>query len=575
MLDYSYKYPYYIEWYVSAEGTKINEIRTNIPFQVASSKIETGEVLDNLYKVQISGMTEIDLNAEIVDINSYKVDYNLGTVYFHSSQDANYLNLSFQAKGKIKISAKNVLIDGLSSYFNGKDNLEDALNQVGEDFSKASEQERSRNEDIRLANENQRIQNENVREANEDTRIANENDRINQFSEITANAVYDDSEIIIDTTSVTTLNNNIAKKTDISYVYSIWNPALSVNATQWKDLVFGTEYLSFFQNKTRISSSCKVVFSGDETTGGASLATPTLYALDKAFLRLCNYNGLSNISTINNSQSGKCTEHWNQTYVLADIATNPDLIILRWGLNDPKFDSSLNELASDGTNYNIRRTATDFYNSLDAGLAKLRNAKSYNTLSVILMAPNSSSDDLSFRNEAWHEAINDKIRTLARKYQCCFIDTYRLYEDSRHCSGNMASANNGYANPLDIMNINLVDNLFNIVFPKLFLKDFTSFNIWKAITLQNGWANYGNGFTSASYTKKDYNTIEVKGMISAGTITVGTIIGQLPYTFLYKEYKTIVDANGIAVLLIDTAGYIKIQKITTNTWVNIGFIISV
>ena len=50
---------------------------------------------------------------------------------------------------------------------------------------------------------------------------------------------------------------------------------------------------------------------------------------------------------------------------------------------------------------------------------------------------------------------------------------------------------------------------------------------WNALTLSNGWGNYGGGFTSASYAKQS-GFVRVRGVISGGTTTAGILLGNLP-----------------------------------------------
>lgn len=51
---------------------------------------------------------------------------------------------------------------------------------------------------------------------------------------------------------------------------------------------------------------------------------------------------------------------------------------------------------------------------------------------------------------------------------------------------------------------------------------------WTTATLLNSWANYGNATTPAQYRLVNPVTVEVIGVVVAGTVTSGTTIFTLP-----------------------------------------------
>jgi lysophospholipase L1-like esterase len=364
------------------------------------------------------------------------------------------------------------------------------------------------------------------------------------------------------------------KKADISYVYDSWAINGLNTFIQRQDLVFGREYLKPFLSKLGSGNNTNIVFSGDSTTAGYALEAPGLWSLDKAFKRLLGYDGFDNVTTINNGQSGMCTEHWNRTYVQNDLSANPDLLVLRWGINDPAYDNQLNHLADDGQNYSIRRNANDFYTSLDSGLSKIRAQRNVDSLTIVLMTPNSTSDDLSFRNEAWHESINSKIRYLARKYNCVFIDTFRLWQDSRNATSYMDVINQGHIHPLDMFNLWITDYIYQVCVPELFRKEYTNFHKWHNLSLENGWVNTGGEFDTAAYQKIDYNTVQLKGIIQGGTTTAFTEIATIPITYAptKSRFFNIMASSGYATIKIMNTGSIQIVRVTAGDWIDLSSI---
>lgn len=51
---------------------------------------------------------------------------------------------------------------------------------------------------------------------------------------------------------------------------------------------------------------------------------------------------------------------------------------------------------------------------------------------------------------------------------------------------------------------------------------------WLSLTFQNGWVNYGYEYQTAQYRLNNFGTVELRGRITAGTTTAGTVIATLP-----------------------------------------------
>lgn len=336
--------------------------------------------------------------------------------------------------------------------------------------------------------------------------------------------------------------------------------------TQLKQLVFGQEHLHPFHMKIG-NTSLKVVFSGDSTTANYGLAVPAEWGVDNAFKKMAKYKGFTNITTANNGQSGMSTEHWNRDFYQNDLNAAPDLLVLRWGINDPAYDNSLVHLP-DNFIKTGRRTAQDFKNSLYSGLQKIRSARPANDLSIVLMTPNSTSDDSSFRNEEWHEEINGIIRQAARDFQCCFIDTYRYLQDSRYQVTYMDVIGAGHIHPLDMMNLYITDLTFKTVFPDLFVMEYNAFGKSKTIPLSNDWTAYP-GLPGLNYYRENHFTTQLYGTLDNGTRTAGTVVGTSPVKPTHMQQLIAAGEQGLCRYYITTSGEIFISSVPEAGWISL------
>lgn len=214
--------------------------------------------------------------------------------------------------------------------------------------------------------------------------------------------------------------------------------------------VFGQEYLSAFHEAFLNSQdAATILMSGDSTTFGDGATTP--YRIWEVLQILATERG-PNITVTNAGHSGKHTGEWVSDYLTADLATNPNLYVVRWGINDPFYGRSIQ----------------DFTTSLRAGLAQCRASKTVAQMSILLMAPNSTSDTPNGRDEKWYEQVRKVLRQAARDYQCCYIDTYALWRDSRSAAG--VWMDNPYADgraihPENVMNAWIGSKIAEVLFP--------------------------------------------------------------------------------------------------------------
>lgn len=196
----------------------------------------------------------------------------------------------------------------------------------------------------------------------------------------------------------------------------------------------------------------RIVISGDSTTFGvgATYGTPATLLEDLAEAR-----GFTNVGIVNRGQSGKATFDWVNTYLAGDLAANPNLLILRWGANDPYFG----------------RTPEQFITDLRQGLTTIRASKSAAQLSVLLMTPTSMNDVEKGRTEVWSEQIGPAIRQAAQDFQCAFIDSYGFFQNSHDAAGVwMDKDTTFYApgraiHPYDVLYEHLCGTIADMIYP--------------------------------------------------------------------------------------------------------------
>lgn len=182
----------------------------------------------------------------------------------------------------------------------------------------------------------------------------------------------------------------------------------------WESLfAFHSALLNQYASPTR---KVVVTFAGDSTTAGDSVVPS--YKIDQLFAIEVARRGLvpntpSGLSVINAGHSGMNTEQWASIYAAADANMAPDLYVLRVGVNDGS------------------RGVPAFLADLRRGLTTFRSIRNQYQTSIALCSPNSTWDEVHLRDARFYEAALPEIREIAREFNCCFIDVYSAFRDSR------------------------------------------------------------------------------------------------------------------------------------------------
>lgn len=222
------------------------------------------------------------------------------------------------------------------------------------------------------------------------------------------------------------------------------------NSYAFREPIWNTETLYGWYDNLQSNNGLTIMFSGDTTTLGQTINDPAYY-INILFDNLAHMDGFTNITTINSGHNGASTVQWDSSYVSGEITSSPDLWIIRWGIND-----AINPV-----------NTINFATALRSGLSKIRTAYPLSSgVGIILMVENSTSG-LTVSN-LWCEEVQKVVRRAAYDYQCCFFDTYALWQNSRESANKWMDGT--YINPKDNMNAWIISKLYDVIIPPFYQK---------------------------------------------------------------------------------------------------------
>ncbi len=226
---------------------------------------------------------------------------------------------------------------------------------------------------------------------------------------------------------------------------------LNSDGDRFRDIT-GREYLSHFHKRLMTNTASSIVCTGDSTTAGTGLTAAFLPST--ALPAMATKYGFTGITGVNAGHGGLSSSDWIATYLAADLALNPNLYIVRWGINDPYIPTT--NLSADQTITNIR-----------TGLASCRASKTLAQMSIILMMPNSVSDNINNRDERVYEMLIRGFKQAARDYGAVFFNTYGLWRDAYAASDWMDSplADARHIHPSDVEAVWINSALSDLIFP--------------------------------------------------------------------------------------------------------------
>ncbi len=237
--------------------------------------------------------------------------------------------------------------------------------------------------------------------------------------------------------------------TDVTYGTNA--PALrQLNSYADRDkYVFGREYLSHAHKRLMAGLGIVVTMSGDSTTFGTGATSP--YLVNDLIATMAKRAGLKNVTTVNRGLSAKDAQYWSTNRIPGDLATSPNVLVIRWGINDPYYG----------------RTAAQAIESIRYGLSGIRSSNTLAQLSIVLCSPNSTSDSVTGQDAKYYEVFCRGLKQAARDYQCVFVDNYAYLQDSFNAADWMDNpyGNGIHIHPNNVMNLWLMSLLGDVLFP--------------------------------------------------------------------------------------------------------------
>lgn len=219
------------------------------------------------------------------------------------------------------------------------------------------------------------------------------------------------------------------------------------------------EYAFRIYKRLSIGGKCNVFVYGDSTIEGY-VAPPSVLpaAFRPEFLlkAILEDQGFPDVSVTNRGISGTSwgnfltggTDRYGNAFTpIGDLATQPDLFIIKYGAND-----GVPLVPGESVAARLTRMAAFMRTALTTLRANANGT--FNNLTILLMGPNSMNDSPNGRNEQWFEQVRQVYVTFAREFGCVYFDTYGYLKDARRSAG--LSMDDGFfdgraIHPLDLM----------------------------------------------------------------------------------------------------------------------------
>lgn len=94
----------------------------------------------------------------------------------------------------------------------------------------------------------------------------------------------------------------------------------------------------------------------------------------------------------------------------------------------------------------------------------------------------------------------------------------------------------------------------------------------QAPVLSGGWQNFGGSFAPIGYWKDKEGVVHIRGFISSGTLTAGTLLFNLPAGYRPSGGRlafAVLSSNGMGRVDINTVGDVFIDSVPANGWLNL------
>lgn len=180
---------------------------------------------------------------------------------------------------------------------------------------------------------------------------------------------------------------------------------------------YGQQYLYRISERFRLDQQAQIFLFGDSTVQGGNGEDPP-FSTGTLVFDMFQAAGL-NVNIVNRGVAGSSVY---QMDAIPYISPSSDLFIIKYGINDGGTPGSGDRL-------------TNFATALRSKLTQIRNNAGMNTLSIILVGPNSTNDTQHNRDALWYEKLRGIYMQAAKDFQCAYFDTYGYMSDVKGTAG--------------------------------------------------------------------------------------------------------------------------------------------
>jgi hypothetical protein len=91
------------------------------------------------------------------------------------------------------------------------------------------------------------------------------------------------------------------------------------------------------------------------------------------------------------------------------------------------------------------------------------------------------------------------------------------------------------------------------------------------LPLENGWAVLGGGYQAPQYRKTFDNYIEIRGVVTGGTIAASSTVATLPAEYQPIDHRIFVTNNSDGAVRLDmmNTGVLRVLGIATNAYLSL------
>lgn len=301
---------------------------------------------------------------------------------------------------------------------------------------------------------------------------------------------------------------------------------------------YGHEYLYRVYKRMELGQTVSGYGFGDSTMQGGNGEDPA-YNTGTLIFDMFQAAGL-NFNFVNKGVAGTS---WYEMNAVPYITATTDIFFIKYGINDG---------GTPGTGDRLANLAT----AIRSKLAEIRSKPNggVNTLSIVIIGPNSTNDTEHNRDAIWYEKQRGILLQAARDFQCAYFDTYGMMPDVKNGAGFIMDNpfNNGQGvHPMNTMQCWIWGSVINAFFSPYVTEKYRS-------------NNFLNVPSSAGVPTSAVTLLNYKKGLSAYRATVAA---SWPFEGAVITFRSSDDVGIQRLVSFDKAGSKTLQR-TWNTSAN-------